>query len=69
MHNLLDDDADDNEITRTRKLRRNFIADKYSPVVDAFYGGKNEVDLKLDVTFEDGTRSQVDSHMVIEDAA
>ena len=62
-------DADDNEITRTRKLRRNFIADKYSPVVDAFYGDKNEIDLKLDVTFEDGTRSQVDSHMVIEDAA
>ena len=62
-------DADDNEVTRTRKLRRSFIAEKYGPVVDAFYGGANNVDLKLDVTFEDGTRSQVDSHLTIQDAA
>ena len=62
-------DADDNEVTRTRKLRRSYIADKYGPVVEAFYGGAKDVDLKLDVTFEDGTRSQVDSHMIIEDAA
>lgn len=62
-------DADDNEVTRTRKLRRSYIADKYGPVVDALYGGARDVQLKLDVTFEDGTRSQVDSHMIIEDAA
>ena len=62
-------DADDNEVTRTRKLRRSYIADKYSPVIEAFYDGAPDVDLKLDVTFEDGTRSQVDSHMIIEDAA
>jgi len=62
-------DADDNEITRTRKLRRNFIAEKYAPVIAALYGGDREVDLKLDVTFEDGSQSQVDSHMIIEEAA
>jgi len=62
-------DADDNEITRTRKLRRNFIAEKYAPVIAALYAGDKEVDLKLDVTFEDGSQSQVDSHMIIEEAA
>jgi long-chain acyl-CoA synthetase len=62
-------DADDNEVTRTRKLRRSFIAEKYGPVVEAFYGGANDVELKLEVTFEDGTRSEVDSHLIIQDAA
>jgi len=62
-------DADDNEVTRTRKLRRSYIAEKYGPVVEAFYGGADNIELKLDVTFEDGTRSQVDSHLIIQDAA
>jgi long-chain acyl-CoA synthetase len=62
-------DADDNEVTRTRKLRRSYIAGKYGPVVEAFYGGADNIELKLDVTFEDGTRSQVDSHLIIQDAA
>jgi long-chain acyl-CoA synthetase len=62
-------DADDNEVTRTRKLRRGFIAERYGPVIEAFYGGKSDVELKLDVTFEDGSQSQVDSHLTIEEAA
>lgn len=62
-------DADDNEVTRTRKLRRGYISERYEPVINAFYNGGNEVDLKLDVTFEDGSRSQIDSHLVIEEAA
>ena len=62
-------DADDNEVTRTRKLRRSYIAEKYGPVVEAFYGGADNIELKLDVTFEDGTLSQVDSHLIIQDAA
>ncbi len=62
-------DADDNEITRTRKLRRNFIAEKYGPVIEAFYGDKKEVELSLAVTFEDGSEAHVDAHMTILDAA
>jgi len=62
-------DADDNEVTRTRKLRRAFVTEKYAPVLNAFYGGEATVDLKLDVTFEDGSRSQIDSHLIIEEAA
>src|SRR6202008_831024 len=38
-------DADDNEITRTRKIRRRFVAEKYATVVDAFYRGDPEVEL------------------------
>jgi long-chain acyl-CoA synthetase len=62
-------DADDNEITRTRKLRRGFIADKYGPVIQAFYGGAKDVELRLAVTFEDGSESFVDAHMAIQEAA
>ena len=62
-------DADDNEITRTRKLRRGFIAEKYGPVIKAFYGGEQEVELRLAVTFEDGSESFVDAHMTIQEAA
>lgn len=62
-------DADDNEITRTRKLRRGYIAEKYAPVIDAFYGGGKDVELTLDVTFEDGSQSSLNSRMQIEEAA
>ncbi len=62
-------DADDNEITRTRKLRRGFIAEKYGPVIEAFYGGATDVELRLAVTFEDGSESFVDAHMTIQEAA
>jgi long-chain acyl-CoA synthetase len=62
-------DADDNEITRTRKLRRGYIAEKYGPVIEAFYNGKGDVELRLAVTFEDGSESFVDAHMTIQEAA
>ena len=62
-------DADDNEITRTRKLRRGVIAEKYAPVIAAIYGGRSDVHLELDVTFEDGSQSQVESRMTIDEAA
>jgi len=62
-------DADDNEITRTRKLRRGFIAEKYGPVIEAFYGDQKEVELSLAVTFEDGSEAHVDARMTILDAA
>jgi len=62
-------DADDNEITRTRKLRRGFISEKYSPVIEAFYCGAKDVELRLAVTFEDGSESFIDAHMTIQEAA
>lgn len=61
-------DADDNEITRTRKIRRRFIAERYSAVVEALYSGRCDVELVTDITFEDGRRSMVRSKLAIEDA-
>ena len=64
-----DFDADDAEITRTRKLRRSSIAEHYAGVIDAFYGGQDAVDLRAEVTFEDGRKSHVDMRLTIQDAA
>ncbi len=64
-----DFDADDAEITRTRKLRRSYIAEHYASVIDAFYGGKADVELRAEVTFEDGRKSHVDMRLAILDAA
>ncbi|HWI82594.1 AMP-dependent synthetase/ligase, partial [Ramlibacter sp.] len=47
-------DADDGELTRTNKVRRGFIAEKYHVLVDALYGGKTEQYIETQVKFEDG---------------
>jgi long-chain acyl-CoA synthetase len=60
-------DADDAEMTRTRKVRRRFVAEKYVNVIDAFYGGKPQAEVTLEVTFEDGRKSSVSSTMLIHD--
>lgn len=60
-------EADDAEMTRTRKVRRRFIAEKYAPVVDAFYGGLPQVELATVITYEDGRQATIQSRVVIED--
>jgi long-chain acyl-CoA synthetase len=60
-------DADDNEITRTRKIRRPFVAEKYAAVVEAFYRGDEEVELTTEITYEDGRKATLTSKIVIED--
>lgn len=47
-------DADDGELTRTNKVRRGFIAEKYAVLVDALYGGRTEQHIETQVKFEDG---------------
>jgi long-chain acyl-CoA synthetase len=47
-------DADDGELTRTRKVRRGFIADKYATIVDALYSGAERCAIEAQVRFEDG---------------
>ncbi len=59
-------DADDAEVTRTRKLRRNYIAQKYAAFVDAFYSGRDEVEVATTVTYEDGRQATIQSRVVIE---
>ncbi len=61
-------DADDGELTRTNKVRRGFIADKYLPLVDAMYGGKAEQFIETVVKFEDGRSGSVSATLKIDDA-
>ncbi len=60
-------DADDNEITRTRKIRRRFVADKYAAVVEAFYSGAHQVDLSTEITYEDGRKAMLNSTIAIDE--
>jgi long-chain acyl-CoA synthetase len=61
-------DADDGELTRTNKVRRGFIGDKYQPLVDALYGGKTEQFIETVVKFEDGRSGKVSATLKIADA-
>ncbi|HEY6982053.1 AMP-binding protein [Reyranella sp.] len=62
-------EADDAEMTRTRKVRRRFVAEKYAAVVDAFYGGAGRVKVTMEITFEDGRKSSLISDIDIHDLA
>ena len=61
-------DADDGELTRTNKVRRGFIAEKYQPLVDALYGGATEQYIETQVKFEDGRTGSVNATLKISDA-
>ncbi len=60
-------DADDGELTRTNKVRRGFIAEKYLPLVEALYGGKKEQFIETVVKFEDGRTGSVSATLKISD--
>ena len=60
-------EADDAEITRTRKVRRRHVADKYAAVIEAFYAGVDEVALTTTITYEDGRQAAIESRVRIED--
>jgi len=61
-------DADDGELTRTRKVRRNFVAEKYEVLIDALYAGKKSQFIETQVTYEDGRTNKVSADLRIEDA-
>jgi long-chain acyl-CoA synthetase len=60
-------DADDAEMTRTRKLRRRYIAERYRAVIDAFYSGAAKAEIENEVTFEDGRTAALRHTVVVED--
>ncbi|HEX5766682.1 MAG TPA: long-chain fatty acid--CoA ligase, partial [Burkholderiales bacterium] len=62
-------DADDGELTRTRKVRRSFIAEKYAPLVQALYDGSGQCGFNAEVKFEDGRRSSLRAELKIWDAS
>ena len=61
-------DADDGELTRTRKVRRNFVGDRYDTLVDALYSDRSECHVETQVTFEDGRTGMLEADIKIWDA-
>ncbi|MEO0760808.1 MAG: AMP-binding protein, partial [Pseudomonadota bacterium] len=60
-------DADDGELTRTRKVRRRTIAEKYADLVEALYGGAGEIATETEVTYEDGRKGRIAATLAIHD--
>jgi long-chain acyl-CoA synthetase len=61
-------DADDGELTRTNKVRRGFISERYAALVDALYSGKTEQYIDIQVKFEDGRSGSVSATLKLGDA-
>ena len=62
-------DADDGELTRTRKVRRNIIADKFGDLLAALYDGSREITTATEVTYEDGSKGSISATLEIRSAA
>jgi long-chain acyl-CoA synthetase len=60
-------DADDGELTRTRKVKRGFIGERYKILVDALYDGKSSQYIETPVSFEDGRKGMVAAELKIVD--
>lgn len=61
-------DADDGEMTRTQKVRRGFIAERYAPLISGLYDGSKLVDISTEVTFEDGRKGVISGRVRLEEA-
>ncbi|MGI9302984.1 MAG: AMP-binding protein [Gammaproteobacteria bacterium] len=58
-------DADDGELTRTRKVRRRIVADRYGALIEALYSGRNNCAIETEVTFEDGRKGAIHADLGI----
>ncbi len=56
-------DADDGELTRTRKVRRGVIREKYGSIIDAVYNDQDQVPVDTEITFQDGTTSNIKTEL------
>jgi len=61
-------DADDGELTRTRKVRRRFVAERYEPLIEALYSGASHAHISVEVTFEDGRKGALAADLAIIEA-
>jgi long-chain acyl-CoA synthetase len=66
LHKALE--ADDGELTRTRKVRRGFVGERYAPLVAALYDGSKRCSIDTEVTFEDGRKGTLRGDIAIGDA-
>ena len=62
-------DADDGELTRTRKVRRRIIAERYEPLVEALYSGDATGRIETEITFEDGRKGSMRAELALRDVA
>ncbi len=56
-------DADDGELTRTRKVRRRFVAERYAPLISALYSNDDRCDIETEVSFEDGRKGAIKANL------
>ena len=62
-------DADDGEMTRTRKVRRRIIEEKFADLIAALYDGSSTVYTETEVTYEDGRKGKITATLTLQDAA
>jgi long-chain acyl-CoA synthetase len=58
-------DADDEELTRTRKVRRGFVEERYQEVIAALYGEKGEVEIDTTIKFQDGKVARIHTRLLV----
>jgi long-chain acyl-CoA synthetase len=61
-------DADDGEMTRTRKVRRRIVEDKFHDLITALYDGSDKISTRTEVTYEDGRKGYISATLEIRDA-
>ena len=62
-------DADDEELTRTRKVRRGFVEDRYKDVIDALYSDRTHVPIDTTIKFQDGKTARFQTTLLLRDLA
>ena len=60
-------DADDDELTRTRKIRRAFVENRYKDIIDALYSRTEMLHMETNITYEDGRVIEIKADIRIQD--